>query len=54
MNKSEVLMAHINGAKMYGNAPDSAAFVFVCPEPVMLVLTEPIVGVGKPAAVTWF
>lgn len=46
-------MAHNNEATVCGNALDSAAFEFVCPEPVMLVLTEPIVGVGKPAAVTW-
>lgn len=45
-------MAHINSATTWGNAPGSAAFELVCPEPVTLALTEPIVGVGKPAAVT--
>lgn len=45
-------MAHIIHATMCGSAPGNAAFVFVCPSPVMLALTEPIVGVGNPAAVT--
>lgn len=45
-------MAHIKNATRCGNALGSAVFEFVCPEPVILALTEPIVGVGKPAAVT--
>ena len=45
-------MAHIKNATRCGDALGSAAFEFVCPEPVILALTEPIVGVGKPAAVT--
>jgi hypothetical protein len=45
-------MAHINKATTWGNAPGSAAFELVCPQPVTLTLTEPIMDVGKPAAVT--
>ena len=45
-------MAHNNNVTTCGSVLGSAAFEFVCPEPVMLALTEPIVGVGKPAAVT--
>ena len=45
-------MAHINDVTTCGSALGSAAFVPARPEPVMLALTEPIVGVGTPAAVT--
>lgn len=42
----------MNNVTTCGSALGSAALVFERPEPVMLELTEPIVGVGKPAAVT--